>query len=107
MRPVSITTFLPILFLLVTPCLAFFEHLFNQQQQQGSPHAPAINWEEQFASTKCATYLCHDSMTCVEKPRDCPCPYAAYDKKCPVGGGSEGEFVCARDCDLVERAIKA
>jgi hypothetical protein len=122
-----------LLFISITPSLAFFEHLFNQQQGQPQHQAPSINWEDQFSASafpvlsqsfsflsltlndpfisslsrvaQCPTYLCKDSLVCVDKPKDCPCPYEKLDKKCLIPG-SEGDFVCARDCEMVERAAR-
>jgi len=132
MRPSSSFSFPLIalfLSLLMTPCLGFFEHLFNQQGG-GQPQAPpSISFTDQFSSrtslppfpllpritlivwerlvVPCASYVCPDSLTCVEKPKDCPCPYKEFDKKCLIKGSKDGEFVCSRDCGMVDQAIKA
>lgn len=54
MRPSSSFSFPLIalfLSLLMTPCLAFFEHLFNQQGGGGQPQAPpSISFTDQFSS---------------------------------------------------------
>ncbi|GAA5964403.1 hypothetical protein JCM3765_006405 [Sporobolomyces pararoseus] len=104
--------FLAVSICLISPSSAFFEHLFNQQQahHQQQQQAPSIKWEDQFSNIQCPTYLCPESLVCVDKPKDCPCPYSDYDKKCliPGGGdaGKEDTFVCARDCDMVKKALR-
>ncbi|GAA5985885.1 hypothetical protein JCM5350_006849 [Sporobolomyces pararoseus] len=102
-NPFHSLLFLALLCCLISPSLAFFEHLFNQQQahhQQQQQQTASIKWEDQFSNK---------SLVCVDKPRDCPCPYSDYDKKCLIPGGSGGEedsFVCARDCEMVKKALR-
>jgi hypothetical protein len=67
---------------------------------------------EIYTSVSCSQYLCPQTLDCVAKPTDCPCPNAE-DIKCiiPDPGSSRGEgtVVCSRgrnDCLEVERLMK-
>ncbi|KAI0065853.1 hypothetical protein BV25DRAFT_1798176 [Artomyces pyxidatus] len=87
----------------------FFNGMFGQQQQQ-QPSGGA-QWANYADSVPCSNYLCQDTMTCVERPVDCPCPHV-HDVKCVVPDAQEdgdGTRLCIRgaiDCGMVERLAK-
>ncbi|GAA6063939.1 hypothetical protein JCM10212_002137 [Sporobolomyces blumeae] len=108
-----------VLFCLVTPSLAFFEHLFQQHHDSqgmggmggprpGGQGGAAIAFEDQLPNVACAEYVCPGSLACVREPVDCPCPSPLVDRKCRIKGanGNRDEFVCARDCAKVEEASR-
>lgn len=90
----------------------FFDNFFgNQHQHQQAPRAPprGVDWYgQQVLETHCDSgmYLCRDTLDCVERPSDCPCPLDLV--KCPVAdqriclSRSENE----QGCGLVDRYKK-
>ena len=76
-------------------------------------HLPVVNLLTFNLSitVSCSEYLCQDTLVCVSKPIDCPCPNV-QDIKCVVpdaqdGGG--GTRLCIRggtDCAQVEKLEK-
>ncbi len=64
-----------------------------------------------FITVSCSEYLCQDTLVCVSKPIDCPCPNVE-DIKCVVPDaqdGGSGTRLCIRggtDCAQIERLAK-
>jgi hypothetical protein len=64
-----------------------------------------------FITVSCTEYLCQDTLVCVSKPIDCPCPNVE-DIKCVVPDaqdGGSGTRLCIRgrtDCAQVEKLEK-
>jgi hypothetical protein len=64
-----------------------------------------------FMAVSCSEYLCQDTLVCVSKPIDCPCPNV-QDIKCVVPDaqdGSSGTRLCIRggtDCAQIEKLAK-
>jgi len=100
-------TILALCFLkLVAAQFPFFGGMFGHQQQQ--PQQPSgSQWLAFAESISCTNYLCPETMQCVEKPVDCPCPNVE-DVKCIVSDAvdKEGTVICVRggiDCSQVEK----
>ncbi|EIN10870.1 hypothetical protein PUNSTDRAFT_85267 [Punctularia strigosozonata HHB-11173 SS5] len=87
----------------------FFEQMFggHHQQQQHRPSGESL-WAAQSENVQCSSYLCPETLVCVEHPVDCPCPNVE-DIKCivpDVDDAQAGTRVCVRgvtDCKAVER----
>ncbi|KAF8557051.1 hypothetical protein OG21DRAFT_1505885 [Imleria badia] len=117
----------------VTAQFGFFDHMFGahqgqQQRQQQPPHAGsqwtahaeagscgllACLMRHSCSSTvSCSSYLCPDSLVCVARPSECPCP-REEDIKCIVPDAEDteaGRVVCvsgASGCADVERLARA
>ena len=66
-----------------------------------------------FITVSCSEYLCQDTLVCVSKPVDCPCPNVE-DVKCVVpdaqdGASGGGTRLCIRggtDCAQVEKLAR-
>ncbi|GAA5843884.1 hypothetical protein JCM11251_003543 [Rhodosporidiobolus azoricus] len=104
--PLSLlTTFVLLLSLGPTRSLAFFEQFFHHQHQQGppTPQAPP-SYEEQLGRINCPQFVCPD-FSCAPTPADCPCP-SQTDEKCLLGG-SDGAYICTRDCAKAKKAREA
>lgn len=115
--------------LMVQAQFPFFDQMFGghggrqQQQQPAGGHsqwmahseAGALNFS--LAGTKtdvrqtlvpCSNYLCPDTLACVSRPEDCPCPNV-QDVKCVIEDSERdesGTVVCVRggiDCKAVEK----
>ena len=62
-------------------------------------------------TVSCSEYLCQDTLVCVSKPIDCPCPNVE-DIKCVVPDAQDGDSgtrLCIRggtDCAQVEKLAK-
>jgi len=124
------------LFALTTAQFQFFNGMFGHPQQQQpssgqqqwamhadsrkcSPHPrrvvstfhlPVLTYFL-FISVSCSEYLCQDTLVCVSKPVDCPCPNVE-DIKCVVPDAQDsgsGTRLCIRggtDCAQVEKLAK-
>ena len=63
-----------------------------------------------LVTVSCSDYLCQDSLVCVQRPMDCPCP-VVQDVKCIVPDAQEpgsGTRLCIRgatDCSQVEKQV--
>ncbi|KAM0787462.1 hypothetical protein ACM66B_003540 [Microbotryomycetes sp. NB124-2] len=100
MLPRAISALLAAL-LFAQSAMAFFEFFTGQQQQQ---QPVAFDYSAAYNQVACSQYVCPDSLACVATPKDCGCPLP-HDVKCPVG--RDGAFVCARDCNAVNKAGRA
>lgn len=62
-------------------------------------------------TVSCSEYLCQDTLVCVAKPMDCPCPNVE-DIKCvvpDVQDAASGTRLCIRggsDCGQLEKLVK-
>jgi hypothetical protein len=62
-------------------------------------------------TVSCSEYLCQDTLVCVTKPMDCPCPNVE-DIKCvvpDVQDAGSGTRLCIRggtDCGQLEKLVK-
>lgn len=98
-----------------------FEQLFKQHSGGGGrggqqPIPEDSNFVEQnYDHSDCKDFLCKDTLKCVSKPVDCPCPFAASQLKCVLP--DKKNYVCisapadpkdedARDCSFVTKAWK-
>src|SRR6267142_1614467 len=124
------------LFALASAQFQFFNGMFGhpqqqQQQQQPSgsqqwamhadsstcrcPHPPSFPLIKlpsvMLTTVPCSEYLCKDTLVCVHKPVDCPCPNV-QDIKCVVPDSQDvgsGTRLCVRggtDCAHVEKLVK-
>ncbi|KAJ8584794.1 hypothetical protein M405DRAFT_875530 [Rhizopogon salebrosus TDB-379] len=95
----------------------FFDHMFGhpqQQQQQQQQRGPSgdSQWMAHSEALSCSQYLCPDTLSCVRRPADCPCPNTE-DIKCTVPGAVETDaatVVCVRgveECALVGRLMRS
>jgi len=98
----------------------FFDHMFGhpqqqqkqQQQQQQSGSSGDSQWMAYSEALSCSQYLCPDTLSCVKRPADCPCPNTE-DTKCTVPDALEidaATVVCVRgveECALVERLMRS
>lgn len=82
------------------PALAqfgFFDQMFHQggqrqQQQQRSQRRNGENLvEASYYELECDRFLCADTLTCVDKPIDCPCAFQS-ELKCILP--DKKSFVC-------------
>jgi hypothetical protein len=100
----------------VTAQFGFFNHMFGdhqeqQQRQQQPPHAGS-QWAAHAEAVPCSFYLCPESLVCVARPSECPCP-REEDIKCIVPDAEDAEagtVVCVRGpsgCADVERLARA
>ncbi|KAF8309142.1 hypothetical protein DL93DRAFT_1785219 [Clavulina sp. PMI_390] len=99
----------------VTFTNAFFQHMFQQQQQpqQRPVGHSAQMWQHQADAVDCSEYLCPSTLVCVSKPTDCPCPHP-QDVKCVIQDEqskktSAGTVMCisgASGCDVLDRFSK-
>ncbi|KAI0265880.1 hypothetical protein BC834DRAFT_824541 [Gloeopeniophorella convolvens] len=82
--------------------------MFGQQQQQQQQPSGASQWATHAESLPCSDYLCQDTLVCVKKPVECPCPNV-QDIRCVVPDALEhgsGTPLCVRgrgDCAEVEK----
>ncbi|PWN98840.1 hypothetical protein FA09DRAFT_359997 [Tilletiopsis washingtonensis] len=117
---------LGLLLLLVAVCLLqtaradFFQHFFQHgaaQQEQEAPPAGDASWfHARVQAAQCGRYLCPDTLACVGRPAECPCPFP-QQIRCPypdVAAGAQtalsagGSFcVQAADCSGVDALRKA
>ncbi|KDR83915.1 hypothetical protein GALMADRAFT_50829, partial [Galerina marginata CBS 339.88] len=91
----------------------FFENMWGHQQQhqQQQQRSGASQWAA-YSDMSCSEYLCPETLDCVARPVDCPCPNAE-DVKCIIqdmeGGVEDATVVCTRgpnDCGEVERLMR-
>ncbi|KIM29437.1 hypothetical protein M408DRAFT_113369 [Serendipita vermifera MAFF 305830] len=97
----------------------FFDNMFQGQQghghhQQQQQHRAGSNqWAMQAESVSCNKYLCPGTLTCVDAPVNCPCPYPEdikcvipdMDRKGQVHNGA-ATVICVsgkEGCDLVHK----
>lgn len=99
------------LFMAYTPASAFMEHFFQQQQQHNQQQE--ISYQDRVFGKDCTQYLCPDTLQCVRRPVDCPCPFPDSQIKCVLPAaekGRESTFVCisksSKDCKYVLDAHK-
>ncbi|KAH7930706.1 hypothetical protein BV22DRAFT_48035 [Leucogyrophana mollusca] len=115
-----LTAFFLILIPLAHAQFGFFEHMFGhhdhdqghehyqQQQQRGSPGSS--QWQVHAEAVSCSQYLCPDTLTCVSRPGECPCPNVE-DIKCTIPDAQDKEdltVVCTRgegECAAVKRLM--
>ncbi|KAI9462032.1 hypothetical protein F5148DRAFT_1016300 [Russula earlei] len=99
------------LFALANAQFQFFNGMFGHPQQQQQQPSGGQQWAMHADSLSCSEYLCSDTLMCVTRPVDCPCPNV-QDIKCivpdaeQVGGGTR---LCIRggtDCQQVEKLAK-
>lgn len=106
----------------------FFNGMFGHPQQQQQPsggqqwamHADSRKLSSSSAdltpriysiTVSCSEYLCQDTLVCVTKPMDCPCPNVE-DIKCvvpDVQDAGSGTRLCIRggtDCGQLEKLVK-
>lgn len=104
----SILFLLTILF--TSPAAAFFDQFFAQQRQQQQQQQQQRSHEDEYLSKECANYLCPDTLACVDKPVNCPCPFPNSQQKCMLppnanNGFEDGSYICiskgSRDCKFV------
>ncbi|KAF9057993.1 hypothetical protein BJ165DRAFT_1335254 [Panaeolus papilionaceus] len=98
----------------VTAQFGFFENMFGgqHQQQHHQQRTSASQWAAYSDSVSCPQYLCPETLDCVTRPADCPCPNVE-DIKCLIpdmdGGVEDATVVCTRggtDCARVERLMR-
>ncbi|KAF8467083.1 hypothetical protein DFH94DRAFT_639035 [Russula ochroleuca] len=98
------------IFALASAQFQFFNGMFGHQQQQQQPSG-GQQWAMHADSLSCSEYLCQDTLVCVAKPIDCPCPNVE-DIKCVVPDAQEpgsGTRLCIRggtDCSQLEKLVK-
>ncbi|PPQ77422.1 hypothetical protein CVT25_011004 [Psilocybe cyanescens] len=109
---------LPLFFLLGLQLVAaqfnFFDNMWGQQQQhqQHQQRAGSSQWAAYADSISCSQYFCPDTLDCVARPSDCPCPNAE-DVKCIVpdmeGSVEDATVICTRGqdgCAEVEKLLR-
>ncbi|KAG1833463.1 hypothetical protein EV424DRAFT_1311738 [Suillus variegatus] len=94
----------------------FFDQMFGHSQQQQQQHQPGPSdnsqWIAHSEALPCSQYLCPSTLTCVERPADCPCPNAE-DIKCTIPDAVDtgaATVVCVRgveECAPVERLTRS
>ncbi|KAF9226655.1 hypothetical protein BS17DRAFT_681266, partial [Gyrodon lividus] len=94
-----------------TAQFGFFDHMFgnNQgQQQRQQPAQKGSQWNTHADAVSCSSYLCPDSLACVARPLECPCPNVE-DTKCIIPDSQDvgaATVVCVSGedgCTAVER----
>ncbi|KAF9006538.1 long chronological lifespan protein 2 [Cyathus striatus] len=91
----------------------FFENMFGgHHQQQQQQRSGASQWATYSDSVSCSHYLCPETLDCVQRPIDCPCPNME-DIKCTIpdkeGRTEDATVVCVRGangCSEVERLVR-
>ncbi|KAF8258057.1 hypothetical protein EI94DRAFT_1916127 [Lactarius quietus] len=95
------------LFALANAQFQFFNEMFGNQHQHHQQQASGgPQWAMHAESLSCSDYLCPDSLVCVKRPIDCPCP-VVQDVKCSArhAGAWERHTICVRggaDCAQVK-----
>ncbi|CEP63235.1 Lcl2p LALA0_S07e05534g [Lachancea lanzarotensis] len=77
--------------LLLTSVSAFFFDFGGQQQHQQQQQHPPISYEDQVLNSDCGEYLCPDTLACVKRAEDCPCPFPRSQLRCAL---PEGQYIC-------------
>ncbi|KAF9478155.1 hypothetical protein BDN70DRAFT_783844, partial [Pholiota conissans] len=100
---------------LVAAQFNFFENMFGQQQQHQQyqqQRTGASQWAAYSDSVACSQYLCPETLDCVQKPVDCPCPNPE-DIKCIVpdmeGDVEDATVICTRgqkECSEVDKLMR-
>ncbi|EIW61215.1 uncharacterized protein TRAVEDRAFT_162168 [Trametes versicolor FP-101664 SS1] len=87
----------------------FFEQMFGgHQQQQQRPAGGMGQWQAHSEAVPCSSYLCPDTLVCVNQPAECPCP-DVQDVKCLIPDAQDAgasTVVCVRgreECEDVQR----
>lgn len=85
----------------------FFQgaHMFQQRQEPEAQHVGDASWfRDRVQAAQCRTYLCPDTLACVDEPEDCPCPFAEQ-VRCML----DGTRVCVQhsSCDQVHALYRA
>lgn len=65
----------------------FFDGHHQQQQQQGHNDQDAMTYQQRFLDNGCPHYLCPETLACVKKESDCPCPFPNSQLKCQLPNG--------------------
>lgn len=60
----------------------FIQNQFHHQQPEGGN-----SFEQQVLESKCAKYLCPNTMECVSSPKDCSCPFPSSQLRCILPNG--------------------
>jgi len=74
-------------------------HMFQHHQEPEARHMGDASWfRDRVKAAQCHTYLCPDTLACVDGPEDCPCPFAEQ-VRCML----DGTRVCVQhdDCTHV------
>lgn len=107
----------------IIPTEAFFDQFFQQQQQQhhhrqgqGQGQGQGeISYQDRFYRQECNNgFICPDTLTCVKRASECPCPFPDSQIKCILPGNNNkkgtNSYVCIskgdRDCKFVIDAYK-
>lgn len=85
----------------------FFQgaQMFQQPQEAEAQHVGDASWfRDRVQAARCPTYLCPDTLACVDDPEDCPCPFAEQ-VRCMI----DGTRVCVQhtNCDQVRALYEA
>ncbi|KAH9959233.1 hypothetical protein BC827DRAFT_1111034, partial [Russula dissimulans] len=89
----------------------FFEGMFGHPHHHQQQPSGGQQWSMHADSLSCSEYLCQDTLVCVTRPVDCPCPNVE-DVKCVVPDPQEagsGTRLCIRggtDCAQVEKLVR-
>jgi hypothetical protein len=74
------------------------------------PHWPRFLRKLNHSKVSCSDYLCEDTLVCVKRPIECPCP-VVQDVKCIVPDTQDagsGTRLCIRggtDCAQIEKLV--
>ncbi|KAH7911566.1 hypothetical protein BJ138DRAFT_1006350 [Hygrophoropsis aurantiaca] len=111
-----LTPILLILIPLVHAQFGFFEQMFGHPEHHEEHHhqqAPSgrSQWAAHSEAVSCSLYLCPDTLQCVSRPVECPCPNEE-DIKCVIPDAQDkgdGAVVCTRGdgCAAVERLFRS
>ncbi|EIW82069.1 hypothetical protein CONPUDRAFT_34922, partial [Coniophora puteana RWD-64-598 SS2] len=91
----------------------FFDQMFGHQQQhaQRGNSGGASQWAVHADAVSCSQYLCPDTLICVSRPADCPCPNVE-DVKCTIPDSQDkgsATVLCVRgekECASVEQLTR-
>ncbi|TEB30094.1 hypothetical protein FA13DRAFT_1733904 [Coprinellus micaceus] len=106
----SLLLLLSLFFGLASAQFQFFGDFFGQQQHQ-QQRSGSSQWASFSENVQCSNYLCPETLDCVVRPSECPCPNV-QDVKCLIPAGPEGgdaTVLCVRGsdgCAQVERLMK-
>ncbi|KAG4301939.1 hypothetical protein PCANB_002037 [Pneumocystis canis] len=82
---------------------------FIQKDQKKNQEIFHNDWlREMFQNVYCSDqeYLCSDTLQCVNRPENCPCPFPTSQRRCLLGNGN---YVCVSlseehdPCQVVEQ----
>ncbi|KAG5513727.1 hypothetical protein PMAC_000765 [Pneumocystis sp. 'macacae'] len=85
-----------------------FDNFFQKSEKKNDERFHPDWLREKFQSISCLDheYLCSDTLQCVNKPENCPCPFPTSQRRCPLGSGN---YVCVSmledqdPCQIVEQ----